>query len=214
VISGRFLPLTCLALALALVPTIIHSYSGAVVVDGRSTAAIATLLDSYIGAPTGREETWGKRRFDSDDWIDRKYERGGRSVRLTVVRSYDAKAVYHHPELAIAYRDGSFSGVEVVRTAARPQVPLFVLQPLPGERSRALYALHYDNGFVDNPVAFQIRSAAELLFSPRKPMTLFFVTDPVSTDPEEEPLEKMPATRVLLASIDSFLEQPAPTSGR
>ncbi|MGQ0736346.1 MAG: hypothetical protein ACT4QD_22165, partial [Acidobacteriota bacterium] len=110
-LSTRFAPAICVLVGLAIVPTMIHSYAGEVASDGRVTSAIPTTLDNYAGVPTSRSATWGKRRFDSDDWTERTYTRQGDEVRLTIVRSYDPKTLYHHPELAVAYGT-SFVGLE------------------------------------------------------------------------------------------------------
>jgi hypothetical protein len=205
-VSHRFIPAACVLVAAALVPTIIHSYSADVHDDGLSTAAIPTLLAGFDSAPSERAATWGKRRFDSDDWIERVYRgANGERFRLTVVRSLDPKSVYHHPELAVAYRTG-FVGEEIRRFEARPDLPVHVLKPAPGVRAAAMYVLHYDTRFVDNPIAFQIRAAGELLFSRRRPMTLFFVFNesPQSGGDAKEPAGAM----LLLEAIEAFLNQP------
>jgi hypothetical protein len=204
-ISHRYIPVACLLVAAALVPTIIHSYSGADLDDRRTTAAIPPVLGGYDSRPSDRAATWGKRRFDSDDWTERIYRTAaGEEIRLTVVRSYDPKSVYHHPELAVAYRT-SFVGEEVRRLDARPEVPVHVLTPGPGVMARAMYVLHYDTRFVDNPIAFQIRAAGELLFSGRRPMTLFFLFNesPRSADR----IEGSPDAAVMFEAIDAFLKQ-------
>lgn len=203
-IATRYLPAVCLLVMLALVPTIIHSYSGDVTVDGRDTTRIASTLAEYSGTPTTRADTWGKRRFDSDDWIERTYANPRDSVRLTVVRSYDPKSVYHHPELAIAYGT-SFEGLETRRLPSHPDIPVHVLRRALGVDALAMYVLHYDGRFVDDPVLFQIRTAGELLFTRRKPMTLFFAFDADARQNGE--VEQLGATRVLFAAIDSFLSQ-------
>jgi len=64
----------------------------------------------------------------------------------------------------------------------------------------------YDGEFVENPYALQLRTAWRLLFSPRKPMTLFFVHD-VSLTPGTD-LDEAPAVRLLHAAIRSFLSSP------
>jgi hypothetical protein len=204
VISPRYVPAICVLLALALVPTIMHSYSADRAIDGRTTAAIPTALAGYQSTPTDRNAGWGKRRFNSEDWLERDYTDGRNRVRLTVVRSFDAKSVYHHPELAIAYSKG-FAGSEVRRAADRPEVPIQVLKPAPGNQAIAMYALHYGTRFIDNPIVFQLRTAGELLVTRRKPMTLFFVVDDRAT--EEETFEHSPARTVLFAAIDGFLRQ-------
>ena len=200
-ISFRFAPVVCILFALAAVPTLLHSYSTATVDDARSTGQISQTLAGYASVPSQRGATWGKRRFDSDDWTERIYVSGETSerLRLTVVRSFDAKSVYHHPELAVV--DGaSFVGEDVKRFEQRPEIPVYVLRRGPGEQMSAMYVLHYDERFVENPITFQLRTAGELLFSRRRPMTLFFVQDPDRRGDAEAPL------RLLFAAIDSFLE--------
>jgi hypothetical protein len=199
----------CVLVALALIPTLIHSYAPNPASDVRVADAIPTELAGYRGSSTGRTADWGKRRFDSDDWIERAYRdgKGGRAVRLTVVRSYDAKSLYHHPELAITYPQAGYVGEEIRRFDERRDIPVYVLKPQAGEKTAALYALHYEGRFIENPIAFQIRTAAELLFSRRKPMTLFFVFDRAP----DKAGERVSAATVLFDAIDSFLgRQPIP----
>jgi hypothetical protein len=201
-ISTRFLSVVCALVGLTLVPTLIHSYAETEVRDGLSTQVISTSLAGYQGVPSGRNATWGKRRFDSDDWTERNYTSQGDTVKLTVVRSFDPKSLYHHPELAIAYGP-SYVRSEVKRFAQRPEIPVYVLYTDKDGGTVAMYALEYDRAFVEDPIRFQIRTAGELLFSRRKPMTIFFVTDgnvPASAD-----IDSLPAAKVLVAAIDSFL---------
>lgn len=203
-ISTRYVPVICVLLAVALVPTVIHTYAADPWTDGRATSAIPSTLNGFTGLASDRHPGWGQRRFGSDDWIERTYARDRRDIRLTVVRSYDAKTLYHHPELAIAYGH-SFAGLNTVRVDARPEVPVHALVPNVSERARAAYVLHYDDRFVDNPILFQLRTAGELLFSPRKPMTIFFALSP---DAEPDADDVTPAlSAVLFAAIDEFLAQ-------
>ena len=68
-IALRYVPVLCLLAVFPMVPTWIHSYSGSVVEDGRTTDAVPALLDGFVGTPTARNATWGERRFDSTDWV-------------------------------------------------------------------------------------------------------------------------------------------------
>jgi hypothetical protein len=204
VISTRYAPAICVLLALCLVPTLIHSYSPHLDGDGRAAAAVGTSLAGYIGSPSDRNATWGERHFDSRDWVERTYRDGSDEARLTIVRSYDAKTLYHHPELAIAY--GTDFVRENTRTLRlRPDMPVHVLQPGPGTRAIGLYVLHYDGRFIEDPIRFQIRSALEMLVSRRKPMTLFFVVD--TNVPAGADVDTLGAARLLLAAVDSFTAQ-------
>lgn len=203
-ISPRFVPILCVLTLFPLVPTWIHSYAQAVEDDGLTTTAISSTLSTFRGTATNRSETWGGRRFDSADWIERTYTDGVHSVRLTVVRTYDPKSVYHHPELAVA--DGtSFAPVTIERLAERPDVPIHVLRSRGGRAVVSLYVLRYEDRFVADAIPFQIRTSGELLFTPRKAMTLFFTTE--SDVPDEPALDTLNSANVLLSAIDAFVAQ-------
>lgn len=207
-ISTRYVPVIGLMLALALVPTFIHSYAGGDEDDGRKATALPSELAGYRSVPSDRNETWGQRRFESNDWVERIYSNGkGDSLTLTVIRSLDAKSLYHHPELAISYHRTTFASDAMHHSPRRPDVPIHVLKPAPGQESLGLYALHYDTRFIDNPIWFQVRTSGELLFSRRKPMTIFFVLDENSS--ESNDIEQSSALTVLLAAVDAFVNQPA-----
>jgi hypothetical protein len=209
-IAPRYLPTICVLLALASVPTFIHSYSGAVAGDSH-TAVISTQLAGFSATPTGRGVRWGKRRFNSEDWIERDYRKGDSSVRLTVVRSHDPKSLYHHPELAIADGTG-FAGERIVRAPARPEVPIHVLHPADGVEATAAYVLHYGDRFVDNPITFQLRTAGELLISPRQMMTILFAFE--GRRPQDGAISSA-MSDLLVAALDDFLGQrPNPANVR
>lgn len=204
-IATRFVPAICVLFALALIPTVIHSYAANPADDGRRTTALPAVLAGMASTPSDRNPNWGQRRFDSPDWIERQFRAAnGEALTLTVVRSYDAKALYHHPELAVAYGT-SFDDHRVQHTAERPDVPVHVLEPGPGVEATGLYVLHYDTRFVSDPIRWQLRNAGELLFSPRKPMTLFFVRGTRSISAEA--LENSAAVDLLFAAIDAFLRE-------
>jgi hypothetical protein len=195
-----------------LVPTLIHSYSGRLDDDTREAAAIPTVLAGLRSVPSERDATWGQRRFSTDNWVEREYSSGttGDRVRLTVVRSYDAKSVYHHPELAVAYRT-SFVGEETRRFPQRPDIPVHILKPAHGVRAGGMYVLHHGSHFVDDPIQFQLRAAVEMLFTRRKPMTLFFVFD--QQGPGSEDTGESSAAKLLFAAVDAFLAQKTVSAG-
>lgn len=202
-ISTRYVPATLVLVGLCIVPTLIHSYAPQIDTDGRSASSVGTALAGYTGTDSGRNPTWGDRHFGSHDWMERTYRTETDEVRLTVVTSFDAKSLYHHPELAVAY-GADFVGERTRALASRPDVIVHVLQPGPGSRAVGMYALHYGDRFIDDPIRFQIRSAVEMLFSRRQPLTLFFVFD--QSAPDVDDLETLGATKVLLAAVDSFAQ--------
>src|SRR5690606_25038359 len=58
VISSRFAPPTAALLALALVPTVLHSYRGVTVDDGRRVRDLPQVLNEARSAPTARRAEW------------------------------------------------------------------------------------------------------------------------------------------------------------
>lgn len=201
--STRFAAPVLVLLALAAVPTVIHSYFDSSVHDGRSARAIPARLAGEIGADAKRRADWGVDRFASDDWIDRRYATPG-EVKLVVARSFDAKKLYHHPELAVDYGEG-YSTTETLRFPQRSDVPVHVLRGgVNNSRRVALYTLHYDEGYVDDPIRFQLRTSIQSLFSRRRAMTLFFAAQDL---PEGAAIESSPAASLLLAAMDAFEKQ-------
>jgi hypothetical protein len=205
--SSRYAPAVCVALVVALIPTIIHSYAGMVVTDGLTASAVPPVLGAYASTPTDRSADWGERRFDSHDWFERRYRSATDDVVLTVIRSYDLKALYHHPELAVAYHFASFSTARVATLTQYPDMPVHVLSN--GDTGPiGLYVLHYDGRFIADPIRFQIRAAGELLFTGRRAMTLFFVRDesvPTGADPLD-----LPAAELLVSAVRQFVEPGSP----
>jgi hypothetical protein len=192
----------CALVAVALVPTFIHSYTDSTVHDGRVTTSIPTSLGGYTGTPSGRNATWGQRRFDSEDWTERTYRSPADEVRLTVIRSYDAKALYHHPELAVT-NGPSFVRTEIKRFSQQPDIPVHVLYTDNEAGMLAMYALHHGSTFVQDPIRFQLRTAGELLFSGRKAMTLFFLTD--ERVPSGIDIDALPSAGMFFAAIEQFV---------
>jgi hypothetical protein len=203
-ISCRYGVAIAILLALALVPTVIHSYGDARFDDGRRAAAVARVLSGMNSTPTDRRPGWGQSHLDTDDWIERIYDVQGVEGTLFVARSYDAKRLYHHPELAVL-RGFETTPAGVTRNPERPDVPLHVISlERNGRKGVAVYALRYENAFIENPVLFQLRTAVELLVSRRRPLTLFMAS---ALDSTADNAAAAPATRLLLAAIADFERQ-------
>jgi hypothetical protein len=178
---------------------VIHSYVGITVDDSRTTTMIPATLAGYTSTPTDRDDQWGQRQFESFDWTQRQYRAADDLVTLTVVRSYDLKTLYHHPELAVTEVDLPRYAVE---RWLGDDTPVHVLQGRAPGDPLALYVLHYDGRFVERPVLFQLQTAGELLFGGRRAMTLFFVLD--ATPSIDTPVESSGAAQLLLAAVESF----------
>ena len=192
-ISSRYAPAVVVLVGLALVPTILHAYIGFTAPDHATSQQVARQLGGIDGADTGRNTAWVRQYFNTTDFIERRY---GAGITLFVARGFDAKALYHHPELGLAYGQTFTSNKVLEAEASSGAVLLHVLQ---GEDGFACYALLYGDEFVNDPFRFEMRRAASLLFGPRREMTLFFAHGPATTAPR-----KSPVTATVLAAIDSF----------
>ena len=181
VLSPRYTTATLVLLALALVPTVLTSYVRTEVTEQPPLRdVLPETLDGRTSVPTNRRATTIKREFDSDDWVEREYSAIGEpSVRVLLVRSYDMKRLYHHPELAVSEADYRASELLTVPTDAGP-IDVHVLPPAEGRTGLAAYALLYRGRTVARPLLFQLAVAPDLLLLGRRPMTLVFAEQRVS----------------------------------
>ena len=205
-LSTKYAHATIVLLALVLVATAIHGYLGRRLDDGLRAAKVPETLAGVGSAPGRRTERWVRSRFDSTDWVERYYGPGER-LRLFVIRTYDPKRVYHHPELAISYNEAKFQPGTFVSLPDAPGVPVHALRGQEGHSDLVLYSLHYGDSFVRDPILFQLGLSGRLLFEGRRPMTLFYVYD--ASPPAGEALAGTPAARLLGAAIRSFFAQEA-----
>jgi hypothetical protein len=196
-IATKYLYAIAALLAIALVPTVIHSYVELTASDGRVTQAVASTLDGVAGTDTKRAPIWVRENFGAEDFIERRYA----DTTLFVARSYDLKGLYHHPELGAAY--GRSYDTHRVQQVSTPDGPV-AMHVLTGTGGLACYVLLYDREYVADPLLFHAKQALVMLFSPRRPMTLFFAHGPASSAPTESP-----AARLVLAALQSFLAQPS-----
>jgi hypothetical protein len=203
VISTRLAPATLCLLLLALIPTALHTYRGVSYDDGVRPKQVPVVIDGVSSMAESRRDTWGQRRFNTDDWIDRWYGTVPR-LRLTVVRTYDAKAVYHHPELAISYPEAMLGPARLERLSGGE--PVFVLRGMDQSRDLVAYALLSDGRVVDDPYVEQARMALRMLVGGRRPMTLVYVQD---RNPPPVPLERQPAMAMLARAL-ALVRAPGP----
>ena len=200
-ISSRYAAATLFVVALALIPTVIHSYLGMTIDDRVAVRAIPETVQGMPSRPTDRRAEWVASRFDTADWIERTYRVGSSDVTLFAGRSFDAKRLYHHPELALL-RGITTTPAGVSRVQSAPHVPLHVITTArAGTTGVAVYALLADGAFVENPIAYQLRTSARLLFSGRPPMTLIMASDLAG---DRNRLDEAPATKLLVAVLKTL----------
>ena len=200
-ISSRYAMLVIILLIIALIPTVIHSYIGATAIDGKSVQSIPSIFNNFTSTPSKRNAQWGKDIFDSEDWFERDYFDTQRTkIRLFVARSYDHKRLYHHPELALSYGQ-NLTKKKVKYLAEHPEIPIHILTN--ENKSKLIaYVLLYDDKIIKDPIMHQLSDSIRLLVNARKPMTLFYASQIVTS--KNTLVEKSSAASLLLSAVHSF----------
>lgn len=202
VLSARYATPVLIALALALVPTVVNSYIGRTVTETPELrAALPEVLGGVTSTPTSRKATTIKREFASEDWVEREFvETSGRRSVVLAVRSYDMKRLYHHPELAVSEVDYEREVSERV-DGPGGALDVHVLRSDTGD-SVAAYALLFKGRTIGNPYLFQVMQAPELLLFGQRPLTLVFVEAPAGPRNEGEAA----AVRLLVAAVTAVTQ--------
>jgi len=203
-ISTRYAIPVIILLALALIPTTIHSYIGATVNDGKSAQSIPLTLNNFTSTPAKRNAQWGEDIFGCTDWFERNYQDNHHTnVRLFVARAYDHKRLYHHPELALSYAQ-NLGKKEMLNLPGHPEIPVHVLSK-EDHSMRVAYVLLYDGQFIQDPITHQISTSLNLLVNARKPMTLFYASQ--SGPPANTTFDQSAVADLLFQVIKSFQAQ-------
>lgn len=201
-ISLRYAFPVLILLALASIPTVIHTYVQAKSDSGKSVTLIPEVLNGYASKPYARHNAeWVDSMFKSNDWFERIYQSPGESdVRLFVARSYDHKRLYHHPELGLSHgRDLESAGV--VALPGKDNILVHLYNHVNGQEFVG-YVLLYQGDYVDSPITHQIRNALGQLVSARKPMIIFYVSGYYAE--AENEFVQTPAASILSAAIRDF----------
>lgn len=175
--SPRYAVAVVALAVVALVPTVIHNYLGLTADIGARVAGVDVTVPGMAREATPRKVVWFRESFETEDALEYVYRDAvGASIKLTVIRGYNAKLLFHHPENVVAY-GRALHEHDIVELSGLPGVPVHRLRPEGAQRDErlALYVLSYDHTFVRDPVMFQLRLAWALLLKGRAPMTLVFV---------------------------------------
>lgn len=174
-ISTRYATPVIILLALALIPTILHSYINARTDDGKSAHNISTTLGNFTSTPSKRNTRWGMDLFDSEDWLERDYQnQKSDKIRLFAARSYNHKRIYHHPELALTHGH-SLNKKEIINLPGHPEIPVHIFNNA-NNSIHVAYVLLYNDEFVESPIKHQLGDSLRLLVNAQKPMTLFYAS--------------------------------------
>jgi hypothetical protein len=188
-ISTRYVPGIAVLLLLAAIPVIVHRYRSMETDSCPEWPALVARLETRAGTagPSRNQEPAGKRLRFLRLWsLDGRYALGELALppkagvgRFAIVRSYDAKQVYHRPAVSlIPSIRADARDLEMIGSGSHAipiHRPRYDRNGTTG-RAEVLagYLLTYDGAAVANPYVAQLRAAPRQLVSGRTPMALFF----------------------------------------
>jgi hypothetical protein len=166
-------------LLIPLPPVAIYSYAGRLSDDCTNVRA---LLD-HAGAPVQdepRTSAWVNRHFNPVHWAEGSISQPGTAARLRtiIIRSHDAKRLYHRPEKHL-FDDADSRDTEYLEVDGE-SLPIHRAHYTRADHADhavvVAYLLVYDSRPVDNPYTAQFAALGKQIFRGRIPMTLFFVS--------------------------------------
>jgi hypothetical protein len=174
-LSRRYVCPLSASLLLALIPVVVHSYFKVEIDDCKAAWPIVpeSAQASHSG---GSRDTWMRAIFQSSRWNEGSFFRDGLRFDFSIIRSYDAKRLYHRPETSLVqHANVERRGMDWVKTDSGV---LPIHRAYYGETDPAIvaaYLLVYRSSAVASPYWPQLRAAPVQLLSGRRPMTLFFI---------------------------------------
>ncbi len=194
-------------LLLALVPTWFNVYRQPPALEpGALAGAIPADLEGYRDAAPGRHDAgWVAAHFASCDYLEREYRVGTHELELFAARTWDAKKLFHFPELALTYgRSVTAERLEELTVMDRA-VPVRVLEfRQRATVRRSVSALFFGKEPVRDPMRFLLRSLPALFVGQRKPMTLIYVQG--EAQPGREAALQQELEELLAESAAAFLK--------
>ena len=172
--SLRYFYALSACLLAALIPVVVHSYLRVEVNDCKGTLFLPQFTPTSISAQ--KHDAWMRETFQSSQWNEGSFERDGLRFDYSIIRSYDPKRLYHHPENYFVDRAFWLSRDLEWVPADSGTLPIhraYYRQTDPA--AVVAYLLVYRSAPVASPYWAQLRAAPVLLFRGRYPMTLFFI---------------------------------------
>jgi hypothetical protein len=163
-------------LLLALIPVVVHSYLQVEIDDCKAPGAF--LRESEPASHSGgARDAWLRERFQSSQWSEGSFVRDGQRFQFSIIRSYDAKRLYHRPENSLVEHSVVVKDREVEWVRADSGA-LPIHRAYYGDMDPAIlvaYLLVYRSSPIASPYWPQLRAAPVELLSGRRPITLFFI---------------------------------------
>lgn len=193
--SSRYVPQIALLLLLTAVPALLHATGRFEVEDCAAPDELFALGDGVLPAGSGREAV---KRYLRQAAAGGRFSTGqlpladgSAKLEFVMLRSYDAKLVYHWPAARLTWnaRGSQRPDRQALELYASPVGPLPVhrayfetLEQQGAEAWVVAYLLVYHERPVANPYLAQLRAAPVELVSGRRPMWLFYVSGRVPRD--------------------------------
>ena len=114
-LSQRFLWPLSVCFLVALVPVVVHSYFRLEVEDCNSISALLT--QAVTPSPIAGRDVEIRGRFLTSQWREGTFESDDLRFTFSVIRSYDAKRLYHRPEdVLVEHMTVASQGLELLKT--------------------------------------------------------------------------------------------------
>jgi len=155
---------------------VVHSYLQ-VEIDDCKTARAFLPESAPASHSGGGRDAWLGERFQSSQWSEGSFFRDGQRFQFSIIRSYDAKRLFHRPENSLVEHAFVVKNREIEWVRADSGA-LPIHRAYYGDMDPAIlvaYLLVYRSSPVASPYWPQLRAAPVELFSGRRPMTLFFI---------------------------------------
>jgi len=174
-LSLRYVVALSACLLVALIPVVVHSYIQLEIDDCKTPWALMS-ESAPASNSGGRRDAWMRERFQSSQWREGSFFADGLRFDFSIVRSYDAKRLYHRPENSLVEHSiVERRGIEWVQTDSGA---LPIHRAYYGNSDPAIlvaYLLVYRSSPIASPYWPQLRAAPVELFGGRRPMTLFLI---------------------------------------
>ncbi len=162
-------------LLVALIPVLVHSYVRAEIDD--CNASWALLPESkHASVAEASRDVWMRERFQSYQWHEGSFFTDGVRFDFSIVRSYDAKRLYHRPENSLVeHAVVKRRDVEWLQAGSEALPIHRAYYDDTNPEILVSYLLVYRSAPVDNPYWTQLDAAVVELLRGRLPMTLFLI---------------------------------------
>ncbi len=174
-LSLRYLYPLSACLLLALIPVVVHSYLHAEIDDCKAPWALAP-QSAQASDSGGRRDAMMRERFESFQAQEGSFLRNGLRFDFSIIRSYDAKRLYHRPETSLV--EHAIVERREIEWVPEASGALPIHRVYYGDTDPAIlvaYLLVYHSSPVASPYWPQLRAAPIELFGGRRPMTLFLI---------------------------------------